>query len=294
MKKLISGVCIALTMTMLVSCGTEVTNENFVNSYTAQKEEFDNAKSTMTTTESTIITETNGQSEDTKYTTIYSETKGEDGSTNASAILTSDIETDPLRLEMYYKDGILYGSNSIDTNKIKLTADYNDFKNSYNSFYFLDILPENVVSSNVEETDAGTVVSVELNKDGYQELIDTELHNIESFTMIQSELLNPEFSNINYAATFDKNGNLTAIDTEFTITMTISYKEIFADLIGDNEIDLEDQVITRKVGSHTVIDQVDGVEITYPEDLDTYTDLDALSSSTTEPSQSTAETTPAQ
>ncbi len=276
MKKLISGVCIALTMTVLASCGSKITSDNFLESYTSEKEEFDTASSTQVTTETNIITETNEQSENTEYTTIYTEEKLADDNINASAILSSDVETDPLRLEMYYKDGLLYGNSTIDENKIKLTATYDDFKDSYNSFYFLDITKADVVSSNIEETANGTVVSAELNKDSYQSLIDNELHNIESVTMIQSDLLQPEFSNISYAATFDKDGNLSSIDTSFDITMTISYQELFADIVGDNELDLEDQVITRKVASHSIINTINDASISYPEDLDTYTDLDAL------------------
>lgn len=271
MKKLVSSVLVGLSMTLLVSCGgSNITESNAVEKYTEFVDSYNTATETKTTTNINIITETDGQSETTDYDVIYSEVNLGDDNYQASANLASTDEATPLVMDLYYKDGALYGSRSDDeTSKLKFTVDYPSFKSAYNSFNPLVITEDTIISKEFTQTDDNTVMTLVLNKDSYSDLFQTEMANIETMTMIPQDLLEPIFSDINYVVTFDDKGDVNKIESNYNINMTISLASILG-LEGEEAAAIPDQSIDRNITTTTTIDSTSNVTIEFPTDLDSY------------------------
>ncbi len=268
MKKLLTGVCLALSMTFLASCGTELTDDNAISTYTSAKETITSAKSTKTTTIVDVGTEAEGQSETTNYTSEYSEVKVADDKFEAYAHLFSDAQETPMELNLYFKDDALYGTRSNDDSKLKYSATYDEFKDAYDTKYLLDITDESVVTKIITKNEENNnVLSLTLNKDNYADVFDAEIQNVVAMTMIPVEMLAPEFSDITYIVTFDGKDNIKTVNMVYDITMTIDLSSITG---GDNATETPNQVIKRHVSTTTTVDQILGVKIEYPADLDTY------------------------
>ncbi len=253
MKKLISGLCIALSMTFLTACSTTVTEENFLDQYNASVEAYTNASSSKTSTSVDVTTE--GQTSN--YVVDYSKIKnGEDYS--AYATLHSESAENPLVLDLYYKEGNLYGSRSDDGSKLKYAATYEEFEKSFASPFYLAITDENIVSKEITKNEAGeTVAKLVLKSDAYADFYSVNVQQFET---------EPTCSDITYTITYDNKGDVKTIDIAYDLTVQLSLAAILGDAAG------EPQAITKNIHEVTTIEQLKGVDITFPEDLDSYID----------------------
>ncbi len=278
MKKLFTCFCLASILTLSASCQNTSIDNDFLTMYGEQKDIFDNAKSTSTVTSTSIITDSDTFTDTTEFTTTYDEIKNDDGTFEAYTMLNSNMENDPLKINLFFKDDTIYSNNTLTDDIIKMSADYNEFKYAYESFYFLDITSDDILEENVSENNNETIYTLELDKDSYNELFEYELYNIESVMMIDAELLDPQLSDISYIVTFNEDGELTSVDIEYDIMLTISMEKLFGQYMEEYDISaddlaLEDEVLTRSLHAHTDISGINNVEIDYPENLEDYTEL---------------------
>ncbi len=278
MKKIFSCFCLVSTMILFASCQNTSADNDFLTIYSSQKEIFDNAQSTSTVTSTSIVTDTSVSTDTVDFSTTYDEIKNDDGTFEAYTKLNSDIEEDPLKINLFFKDNTIYSNNSLTDDIIKMSSDYDKFKSDYSAFYFLDIESNDILNEKTSETDNETIFTLTLDQNSYPDLFESELYNIESVIMIDAQLLDPKFSDINYIVKFNENDELTSIDISYDITLTISIEKLFGEYMEEydmsaDDLGIEDEIITRSLNAHTDIAGIDNVEITYPENLEDYTAL---------------------
>lgn len=291
MKKIFYSFCV-ISLVILSSCASkniDINTDNCLETYNNYKQKFDNSNSNKTTTKTYInnSSSANDEPETIEFTTDYSEVKnGEDK--EAYVFLENKFEDAPIEIELYYKDNSIYASRSYDDLKVKFDVSYDDFKNVYSAFHFLNIDDEDIISTQILNTteyiqnqdeiydelnilDSDTVVEFTLNNESYSEIFDNEMSTVELSTFIPREYLNPEFSDIQYIVDFDNKGNVKYIDMNYDITMNFKVSDILNfDSETMEKYNLTDKIILRNVHTISEINQLNNINISYPDDLDTY------------------------
>lgn len=258
-------VCLAFT-----SCQNteEITDTTSIEIYKDAKNKLESATSMETTSYSDIVTTTNGEEVPTPTTTTYSyNKKGEDYEANARV----KSDTEELELTLYFKDDILYANRSDSEDKFKTQVDYQGFSSAYNPFTLIDFEEADVLQRSIKKEGNDTIVTQVLDPSKMDEVFDKEMTTIEVMTEIKREYLYPQFSNVTYVVTFDKNNEIKNVLMEYEIDMTLKLSELLSEVVEPTEdLSLEDQHVKRKISINTSVNKVNDVEINFPDDLESY------------------------
>ncbi len=269
MKKLLSSICIAMSFTLLTSCGGAINEKNYLSKYTEFKQTFESATSTKTTSDISMVTRASEHEESAVFNVEYIKVKKDD-TFDGYAKLSNGNEASSVVIEAFYKDGSLYGKSTTVEDKVKMDIDYATFNTSYNSLYLLDIVDTDVASKElIKNSDGTTSVNMTLKNDKFSSLFENELNNVSSTLSIPLDYLSAEFSDITYNITFDKAGIVSNVDINYETTVTVQISKIVGDKTNTGE-PVKDEVVTRTVTINTKIDELNKPTITFPEDLDTY------------------------
>ena len=219
--------------------------------YTAANKKVQDAEGFSATTDLTMGLSIGGQSMDIQSTGDIICSKVSDSDIQLKMDQEMTISGAAIQLESYYKDGYMYTSMMGMKTKVKTPLEQAMAAGQNPNFKKEDIKDSTVVSGD----DGNTVLNFTITGDGLKDVV---MQNMPSTVTSGASAGDFTFTDAKIVATIDKDGNIISSEMNTTFTMDVMGQKI------DSSMDIKTANI--KTGAQA---------ITYPTDLDTYTEAAA-------------------
>lgn len=260
-KFILFVILVCLTATSLISCKYADAYELYMKSF----EKTDSVTQYSATVEYEIEMSTTGMTMNlgAKGTMAAKSTDNEDIEMLIDMDVTYPTLTDPIKAEIYYKDGIGY-FNTADT-KYKIETSYDDIKEKSDSVTDIEFPEEAFKDAKITKDGKNKIIRAMVDGEILKELITDMLSSVSDSMLTEDMDLNTDtdftLSDVSIEIAIDKDDYLKGINMAFDMSASYSYME---------------SDINASVNMKITYDSFSDVNIEPPSDLDEYETLNGI------------------
>ena len=249
MKK-IALLLVVLILTTLALSGCA--QKDAYDLYTAMSEKMASVKSLNMDLSGSFVINSDGQKQDLSLSGNIQEVKKSENDVDMAMNMKTSVASTDINIEEYYKNGVLYMSAM--GQKLKMNMDLSKVKQQSNSD-ILNFERDAINSVTVTDVDGGKKLSFKLSAKSMTSYLNNTMNSLKSSLGVDLSKANFTFSDVTYDVIADSDNMIKSYHMNFTMNFEVNGKAASVDYD-----------ITTSLKS------VNDVTITFPADLDTYTE----------------------